>query len=263
MAEHLDLSAVEPMTEPIAFSLELDLPPTPEALSEVAETSPVTSHEGSTNAHPRLWRPAEPQFTKAIAQYYGVSRKSVQQWFQKVKDACPWFTETDLKLPDERYTPLCIELMGGYRTSELPFEAWKAQLWEQNPDLVTAYHASTSQSQAADPPTTAAITLRESDVPLPVQEIQPLNLTVVDSTQRLAEAITRLNSTLQQFVSNDQTLEDALKQNATQKGSRLGTELAIAEMGSMMQATDSARVELAKKLGLLSIPADPPQQQTA
>jgi hypothetical protein len=153
--------------------------------------------------------------------------------------------------------------MGGYRTSGLPFEAWKAQLWQQNPDLVAAYQASQARNQAAHEPASSALTIRESDQPLPVQEIQPLNLTVVDSTQRLAEAISSLNSTLQQFVSNDQTLEDALKQNAAQKGSRLGTELAIAEIGSMMQATEAARVELAKKLGLLSIPTDPPQQQSA
>ncbi len=131
MTEHPDLSAVEPTTDPIAFSQE--------PLSEIAVTFPATSHEGSTNARPSLWRPTEAQFTKAIAQYYDVSRKSVQQWFQKVKDACPWFTEADLKLPDERYTPLCIELMGSYRTSGLPFDAWKAQLWEQNPDLVAVY----------------------------------------------------------------------------------------------------------------------------
>lgn len=259
MAKSLDLSAVEPMTELIAFSQGTKLPPSQELLSE----GDTTSCEGGTNAQPPLWQPKEPQFTKAIAQYYGVSRKSVQQWFQKVKDACPWFTEADLKLPDERYTLLCIELMGGYRTAGLPFEAWKAQLWEQNPDLVAAYQAAQLQNQPADVSARAAITLRESDVPLPVQEVQPLHLTVVDSTQRLAEAISSLNTTLQQFVSNDQTLEDALKQNAVQKGSRLGTELAIAEISSMMQATESVRVELAKKLGLLPIPADPPQQQSA
>lgn len=259
MPKSPDPSAVEPIQDLIASSQELELPPTQATFSEVA----ATSHEGSTNAQSPLWRPSEPQFTKAIAEYYGVSRKSVQQWFQKVKDACPWFTEADLKLPDERYTPLCIELMGGYRTSGLPFEAWKAQLWEQNPDLVAAYQSSVSQNHPVDPPVTAAITLRESDVPLPVQAIQPLNLTVIDSTTRLTEAITSLNTTLQQFVNNEQTLEDALKQNVTQKGSRLGTELAIAEIGSMMQATESMRVELAKKLGLIPIPAEPPQQQSA
>lgn len=263
MTKNLDFSAVEPNTTPIAPLPQPHLLPTSETLSEVAPTSPTTSCEGGANTLPPLWRPTEPQFTKAIAQYYGVSRKSVQQWYQKVKEACPWFAEVDLKLPDERYTPLCIELMGSYRTAGLPFDAWKAQLWEQNPDLVAAYQSAQSQNFVSEPPTTAAITRRESDTPLPVQDVQPLNLTVIDSTQRLTEAITRLNTTLQQFVSNDQTLEDALKQTATQKGSRLGTELAITEIGSMMQATESVRVELAKKLGLLPIPADPPQQQSA
>ncbi|MBD1851691.1 hypothetical protein H6F87_16995 [Cyanobacteria bacterium FACHB-502] len=270
MAEYLNLSAVEPTKDSIAFSQEVDLPPAqtdlppiPEAEREVAATSPATSREGSTN-YPLLWQPVEPQFTKAIAEYYGVSRKSVQQWFQKVKEACPWFSETDLKLPDERYSPLCVELMGRYRTSGLSFEAWKAQLWEQNAELVAAYQAAQVQTQtAAIPQAPASITLQQSEVPLLVQSIQPLHLTVVDSTDRLTEAINSLNTTLQQFVTNDQTLETALKQNATQKGSRLGTELAIAEIGSMVQATESARVELAKKLGLLSISSDPPQQQSA
>ncbi|MEP1080342.1 hypothetical protein NDI52_33845 [Leptolyngbya sp. PL-A3] len=264
MTENFDISAFEPIADPIAHSQETEMPPALEPLSELPTTPSATSYEGGANAHPPLWQPTEPQFTKAIAEYYGVSRKSVQQWFQKVKDACPWFAETDLKLPDERYTLLCIELMGGYRTSGLPFEAWKAQLWEQNPDLVAAYQASEASSpQHPEGPKTASITVQESNTALMVPSIQPLHLTVIDSTQRLTEAISSLNTTLQQFVSNDQTLEDALKQNAAQKGSRLGTELAIAEIGSMMQATEAARVELAKKLGLLSIPPDPPQQQSA
>jgi len=60
MTEYLDLSAVEPMTDPIAFSQELDLPPTQEPYSDGAETSPTTSYEGSANAHPPVWRPSEP-----------------------------------------------------------------------------------------------------------------------------------------------------------------------------------------------------------
>ncbi|MEP0914549.1 hypothetical protein NDI45_26970 [Leptolyngbya sp. GB1-A1] len=270
MAQSIQVSAFQPMPNSIASSQEADLPPsetdlppTPEAKREVAATSPTTSREGRTN-QPSLWQPIEPQFTKAIAQYYGVSRKSVQQWFQKIKEACPWFNESDLKLPDERYSPLCVELMGQYRTSGLPFEAWKTQIWEQNPELVAAYQAAQKvQNPSTNSSLAASITIRPSDVPLPVYPLQPLRLTVVDSTDRLTEAINNLNTTLQQFVSNDQTLEDALKQNATQKGTRLGTELAIAEIGSMVQATESARVELAKKLGLLSIPTDPPQPQSA
>ena len=74
MTKYVDSSAIEPTTDPIALSHE--------PLSEVAETSPATSHGGSTNTQSSLWRPTEAQFTKAIAHYYGVSRKSVQQWFQ-------------------------------------------------------------------------------------------------------------------------------------------------------------------------------------
>ena len=262
MLQSYEQSAFKPMEESIDLSLQPDLPPSLDPLCEAPATSPGTSYESGANPRPALWQPMEPQFTKAIAEYYGVSRKSVQIWFQKVKEACPWFTESELKLPDERYTPLCIELMGGYRTSGLPFEIWKAQIWEQNPELVAAYQASQAQSPAAGSLASSALVIRESDTPIPVQSVQPIHLTVIDSTQRLTEAISSLNNTLQQFVSNDQTLADALKQNATQKGSRLGTELAIAEIGSMMQATESARVELAKKLGLLTEPGDLPTAST-
>jgi hypothetical protein len=93
--------------------------------------------------------------------------------------------------------------------------------------------------------------------------VESLNLSVIDSTQRLTEAIASLNTTLQQFVTNDQTLEAALRQNASQKGTRLGTELAITEVGSMVQATEAVRVELAKKLGLLSNPSESPPSPSA
>lgn len=258
MTQYSDPSAFEPMTDLIAHSQETPLPPPSEPPSELA----ATSHESGANTSLPIWQPTEPQFTKAIAEYYGVSRKSVQQWFLKIKEACPWFAEVDLKLLDGRYTPLCIELMGDYRTTGLPFEAWKARIWEQNPDLVTSYQ-SASQTPPQTPQNPAGITIRPSDAIIPVQEVQPLHLTVIDSTQQLTAAIAQLNSTLQQFVGNDRTLEDALKQTATQKGSRLGTELAIAEIGSMVQATDSVRVELAKKLGLVTDPTEPPEQQSA
>lgn len=262
MTESIDLSAVTPISEPIACLPEAALPPSPTSSQEVAATSPTTAREVAAKTFPPLWQPGEPQFTKAIADYYGVSRKSVQQWFQKVKEACPWYLEADLKLPDGRYTPLCIERMGDYRTSGLPFEAWKTRLWEQNPDLVASYQATQSPSHPTPELSPTAITWQVSEDPIPVQTLDPLHLTVIDSTERLLEALHTLDSTLQQFVRNEQTLEEALKQAAQQKGSRLGTELAIAEIGGLVEASNSARVELAKKLGLLSI-ADPPHPQSA
>jgi len=170
MTEYLDLSVVEPMTESITLSQTLDLPPTQEVLSEATATSPTTSCEGSTNTHLPLWLPSEPQFTKAIAQYYGVSRKAVQQWFQKVKTVCPWLTEADLKAPDGRYTPLCIELMGDYRLSGLPLEAWKLAVWERNSEHVERYFAAQSP-----PSSLPAINTPSADsVPIQVMGIEQL-----------------------------------------------------------------------------------------
>lgn len=130
---------------------EPSLPPLSKLLSEVAPTS----REGSKKSHPPIWEPTEPQFTKAIAEYYKVSRKSVQEWFQKIKDACPWFSELDLKLPDDRYTPMAVYLMGRYRTSGLPFKSWKTQIWEENAELVSAFQASpqSHSSQQTGTPT--------------------------------------------------------------------------------------------------------------
>ena len=137
MLEHQAGSEIEPMTD--SFTL-------PSEPSSEVPSAP--SYEGSTNSQPALWQPTEPQFTKAIADHYGVSRKSVQQWFQKICAACPWLSEADLKLPDDRYTLLCVALMGDYRLSGLPLDAWKTSMWERHPEQVAAFLESQTQSSA-------------------------------------------------------------------------------------------------------------------
>jgi hypothetical protein len=151
MSKYIEESAVEPITESFTHSQGTPQLEVQEVPSEVAPPLPDNSYEGDANSQPVLWQPTEPQFTKAIATYYGVSRKSVQEWFQKIKAVCPWFTEADLKLPDGRYSLLCIGLMGDYRTSGLPLEVWKAKVWEQNPDLVAAYQASQQPQPTQNP----------------------------------------------------------------------------------------------------------------
>ena len=148
MFESQAASTFEASNETSATLNETVLQPTPESLSEVA----TTPREGSSTSYPSIWEPIKPQFTKAIADYYSVSRKTVQEWFQKIKEACPWFSEADLKLPDDRYTPVTISLMGRYRTSGLPFKAWKAQNWEENSELVAAFQASQPSQQSNSAP---------------------------------------------------------------------------------------------------------------
>ncbi|MBD1842608.1 hypothetical protein H6F89_04115 [Cyanobacteria bacterium FACHB-63] len=152
MTESFDVAIFEPLVDPIALAEEPPLLPSSDPSCEFAPTA----YEGSTNVQPPIWQPTDPQFTKAIAEYYGVSRKTVQEWFQKVKEACPWFSHGDLKLPDDRYTPLAVSLMGSYRTSGLSFKTWKARIWKENSDLAVRF-----QTPGPFPPSAQAGTATE------------------------------------------------------------------------------------------------------
>jgi hypothetical protein len=100
----------------------------------ISDRSYVPSQEDATNAAtnrnldgceqtPRLtpvdellnidhWKPAEPQFCKEIAAHYGQSKRNIQKWFVDLREIAPWFSEAELRLSDDRYTPLAIELLG-------------------------------------------------------------------------------------------------------------------------------------------------------
>lgn len=88
-----------------------------------------------------IWKPKEPQYCKAICAHYGVKNRTVQKWFEKIVEACPWFDVSELRLPDDRYTPLCIELMGDYRASGLIARKWGAKMAERFAQRVEAWQA--------------------------------------------------------------------------------------------------------------------------
>jgi hypothetical protein len=58
------------------------------------------------------WKPADPQFCKDIAAHYQQGKRTIQKWFVDLKDIAPWFAESELRLSDDRYTPLAVELLG-------------------------------------------------------------------------------------------------------------------------------------------------------
>jgi hypothetical protein len=60
-----------------------------------------------------------------------------------------------------------------------------------------------------------------------------------------------LDATLQQWMSNGQTLKTALLQDAAMKGTELGTQMAIAKVGNAVKSAQAVELELAKKLGLV------------
>ncbi len=95
-----------------------------------------------------IWQSAEPQYCRAICTHYGVKSRTVQKWFTKIVEACPWFAESELRLSDDRYTPLCIELMGDYRSSGLIARKWGLQMAERFADRIAA-----SRIPKLEPPT--------------------------------------------------------------------------------------------------------------
>ena len=99
----------------------------------------------------QIWKPAEPQFCRAICAHYGVKPRTVQKWFDKIAEACPWFSESELRLPDDRYTPLCVELMGDYRASGLIARKWSVKIAERFTDRVAAANAPKPESSAIHP----------------------------------------------------------------------------------------------------------------
>jgi|GEM_PF-1066069 len=264
MFEYLDKSAIEPIIETFTLLPETILQPVSETLNEVAVPAPATSHEGSTTSQRPLWQPTEPQFTKSIAEYYGVSRKSVQEWFQKVKEACPWVADADLKLPDERYTPIAASLMGNYRTSGLPFKAWKAQIWEQNAALVAALQS----SQLAQAHENAANVQSEPATGMVPYQPQPgeterftppaLKLRQFVSTAAFVSTAKQQTATALDITqSNTDALSAALINQMQQEGQKLGLTLFQAKYGTAHSVMAEMEDVLAKKSGLVDA-APPP-----
>jgi len=81
------------------------------------------------------WKPAEPQFCKEIAVHYGQSKRNIQKWFVDLREIAPWFSEVELRLSDDRYTPLAVELLG-YRYFAGSKKKWESVLRERFADRV-------------------------------------------------------------------------------------------------------------------------------
>ncbi|MEP1080205.1 hypothetical protein NDI52_33120 [Leptolyngbya sp. PL-A3] len=98
-----------------------------------------------------IWKPTEPQYCRAICAHYGVKSRTVQKWFTRILEVCPWFSEAELRLPDDRYTPLCIELMGDYRASGLIARKWGERMAERFADRIAAAKPPATAPQTIDP----------------------------------------------------------------------------------------------------------------
>jgi hypothetical protein len=143
MAKFPDTENFEP-TEPLTANAEswtYDRSPERNSNDEANESSFASAQVEGTDVGEVLnigiWKSAEPQYCKAICAHYGVKSRTVQKWLDKILEACPWFELAELRLPDDRYTPLCIELMGDYRASRLIARKWGAKIAERFADRIS------------------------------------------------------------------------------------------------------------------------------
>jgi len=89
------------------------------------------------------WKPGEPQFCKEIAAHYGQSKRNIQKWFVDLREIAPWFPESELRLNDDRYTPLAVELLG-YRYFAGSKKKWELVLRELFADRVELWNSAQS-----------------------------------------------------------------------------------------------------------------------
>jgi hypothetical protein len=131
-----------------------------------SERSYVPSHEAAANdatnenldgcapVNPRLtsvdellqidhWKPTESQFCKEVAAHYGQSKRNIQKWFVDLREIAPWFSKSELRLNDDRYTPLAVKLLG-YRYFAGSKKKWESVLRELFADRVETWDAAQS-----------------------------------------------------------------------------------------------------------------------
>lgn len=90
------------------------------------------------------WKPGEPQFCKEIAAHYRQSKRNIQKWFVDLREIAPWFSESELRLSDDRYSPLAVELLG-HRYFAGSKKKWELVLRELFADQVESWNSAQSE----------------------------------------------------------------------------------------------------------------------
>jgi hypothetical protein len=96
------------------------------------------------------WQPSEPQLCKDIAAHYQQGKRTIQKWFVDLREIAPWFVESELRLSDDRYTPLAVELLGD-RYFAGSKKKWAKVLAERFADRVATVAAAASSAPGEIP----------------------------------------------------------------------------------------------------------------
>ncbi len=146
------------------------------------------------------WKPAEPQFCKEIAAHYGQSKRTIQKWFVDLREIAPWFSEAELRLSDDRYFPLAVELLGDrYFTGSK--RKWASVLAERFVDRVESRNSAQSSPpvQSSTPVTTTV-----DSVPV----LTPQKLTTLDQlAEKAGEMVLYRRSAITLNGTQDEALD--------------------------------------------------------
>lgn len=104
---------------------------------ELPQLPPSDADDSSKIEH---WKPTESQFCKEIAAHYGQSKRTIQKWFVDLREIAPWLSESELRLEDDRYTPLAVELLG-HRYFTGSKKKWAQTLLDRFADQIESWTA--------------------------------------------------------------------------------------------------------------------------
>lgn len=188
------------------------------------------------------WKPTEPQFCKAIAEHYQQGKRTIQKWFVDLREIAPWFAESELRLSDDRYTPLAVELLGD-RYFAGSKKKWAQVLIERFGDRAAASHAPSPEAPAIRPevlpregqPAPVERTAASSLVPTGVNyltaleeeesKLQALEAQEIELLNRMHQSYTRLNQNQAQWNRTADLRRQRLLRQTRLEAAALATEL--------------------------------------
>lgn len=187
------------------------------------------------------WKPTEPQFCKAIAEHYQQGKRTIQKWFVDLREIAPWFAESELRLSDDRYTPLAVELLGD-RYFAGSKKKWAQGLMERFGARAAA-NAPSPEAPAIRPevlpregqPAPVERTAASSLVPTGVNyltaleeeeaELQALEVQEIELLNRMHQSYTRLNQNQAQWDRTADLRRQRLLRQTRLEAAALATEL--------------------------------------
>lgn len=112
--------------------------------------------------------------------------------------------------------------------------------------------AALNNSSAITPSSALSVIPDDVDLPLDGYTYEGAeNLTLIDTSQRRSSAMQGFMNHLDNYQGSGKNLADAMVEDAKRRGADLGTQIALAELGTAISTSQAIKNDAAKKLGLV------------